>query len=247
MPSGPSSYQIKLERVLNDFDSHQEKRLSILGIQLKQQQDEVINKINIIWKEKGGEEFSGSETVIREGESRDIKQDNPDDRAYGDTKKAEEVEEESEESEVEEAGEWMEYEEPFDLVDTRNMSHVMDFTILENIDANIDPSLSQVVFGRPFVEITKLISDREQGLITFTDEIKEITFKTPYKDPKMDDLTRCESTSDLESGFYMDLDKLDPSYKEETDRINLDGSFEVGIREVKLCPYGGGVLEMSKL
>ncbi|GJU60206.1 hypothetical protein Tco_1237972 [Tanacetum coccineum] len=43
-------------------------------------------------EEKGGEEFSGSETVIREGESRDIKWDNPDDRACGDTKKAEEVE-----------------------------------------------------------------------------------------------------------------------------------------------------------
>ncbi|GJV00738.1 hypothetical protein Tco_1330008 [Tanacetum coccineum] len=50
MPNKPSSYQIKLERVLNDFDSHQEKRLSSLGTQLKQQQDEVINKINTLWK-----------------------------------------------------------------------------------------------------------------------------------------------------------------------------------------------------
>ncbi|GKD71026.1 hypothetical protein Tco_1325116, partial [Tanacetum coccineum] len=71
----------------------------------------------------------------------------------------------------------------------RNMSCVMDFTILENIEANIDPSLSQVVFGRPFVEITKLISNKEQGLITFTDGIKEVTFKTLYKDSEMDDLT----------------------------------------------------------
>ncbi|GJT49410.1 hypothetical protein Tco_0975567 [Tanacetum coccineum] len=70
-----------------------------------------------------------------------------------------------------------------------NMSHVMDFTVLENVEANIDPSLSQVVFGRPFVETTKLILDRERGLITFTDGIKEVTFKTPYRDPEMDDLT----------------------------------------------------------
>ncbi|GKA73900.1 hypothetical protein Tco_0780202 [Tanacetum coccineum] len=132
-----------------------------------------------------------------------------------------------------------------------NMSYIMDFTILENLKANIDPSLSQVVCSRPFVEMTKLILDREQGLVTFKDGIKEVTIKTPHKDPEMDDLTSeghdllssrvvlseddyrrgCERASDLESGFYMDVDKLDLSYKEETDRINLDGPLEVG--EVK--------------
>ncbi|GKB46141.1 hypothetical protein Tco_0896894 [Tanacetum coccineum] len=174
-----SNIQSKLERVLSDFDSHQEKRLSSLGTQLKQQQDEVFNRINTLLKvvsdkisdapirdiakcpvaqisvvshdhhengtppnkgikipskllspkyqsqsslgeqnrnssypklieEKVGEGLSGSETVIGEGESRDIERDNPDDRACEDTK------------EVEEEGEWMEYEEPLDLVDTRD-------------------------------------------------------------------------------------------------------------------------------
>ncbi|GJT47819.1 protein kinase-like domain, concanavalin A-like lectin/glucanase domain protein [Tanacetum coccineum] len=108
-------------------------------------------------------------------------------------------------------------------VSVGNMSHVIDFTILENIEANIDPSLFQVVFGRPFMEITKLILDREQGLITFTDGIKEVLFKTPYRDSKINDLTSevhdllssrvilseddysrgCERESDLESGFKL--------------------------------------------
>ncbi|GKB83350.1 hypothetical protein Tco_0950245 [Tanacetum coccineum] len=102
-----------------------------------------------------------------------------------------------------------------------------------------------VVFGRPFMEITRLISDREQGLIRFTDGIKEVTFKTPYRDPEMNDLTSegddllssrvilseddyrraCERATDLESRFYVDVDKLNLSDKEETDRINLVGSF----------------------
>ncbi|GJS40947.1 hypothetical protein Tco_0565990 [Tanacetum coccineum] len=43
-------YQTKFERVLSDIDSRQERRLSILGTQLKQQQDAMINKINILWK-----------------------------------------------------------------------------------------------------------------------------------------------------------------------------------------------------
>ncbi|GJX06356.1 hypothetical protein Tco_0194288, partial [Tanacetum coccineum] len=69
-----------------------------------------------------------------------------------------------------------------------NMNHVMDFTILENIEANIEPNLSLVVFGRPFVEITMLILNREQCLIT-SDGIKEVTFKTSYRDFEMDELT----------------------------------------------------------
>ncbi|GJX99445.1 hypothetical protein Tco_0356464 [Tanacetum coccineum] len=45
-----SSYQTKLEKALLDFDSNQEKRLSHLRTQLRQQQDDMIRKINLLWK-----------------------------------------------------------------------------------------------------------------------------------------------------------------------------------------------------
>ncbi|GJY63338.1 hypothetical protein Tco_0464798 [Tanacetum coccineum] len=45
-----SSYQMKLEKALIDFDSHQERRVSILKTQLGQQQDNMISKINLLWK-----------------------------------------------------------------------------------------------------------------------------------------------------------------------------------------------------
>ncbi|GKC23080.1 MAK10-like protein [Tanacetum coccineum] len=45
-----SSYQIKLENALLDFNSHQEKRLSHLKTQLGQQQDDMIEKVNLLWK-----------------------------------------------------------------------------------------------------------------------------------------------------------------------------------------------------
>ncbi|GJY25747.1 hypothetical protein Tco_0400473 [Tanacetum coccineum] len=70
-----------------------------------------------------------------------------------------------------------------------NMSYVMDFTILKNVEANIDPNSSQVVFGRPFMETTKLILDGEKALIKFIDGTRKVAYETPYKDPKMDDLT----------------------------------------------------------
>ncbi|GJU10000.1 hypothetical protein Tco_1132396 [Tanacetum coccineum] len=113
-----------------------------------------------------------------------------------------------------------------------NVSYVIDFTILENIETNIDPSLSHVIFGRPFIEIACLAINRKLGLMTFTDETKEITFKTSYKDPQRsefsskgndllssrvilseDDYDRgCRKPSDLEEGFYRDTIKLGPEY-----------------------------------
>ncbi|GJV98403.1 hypothetical protein Tco_1553655 [Tanacetum coccineum] len=77
----------------------------------------------------------------------------------------------------------------------RNMSYVVDFAILENIETNIDPSLSHVMFGRPFVEIACLVINSKHGLMTFTDGIKEVTFKTPYKDLERSKLTSEQTTT----------------------------------------------------
>ncbi|GJT78739.1 hypothetical protein Tco_1045464 [Tanacetum coccineum] len=113
-----------------------------------------------------------------------------------------------------------------------NMSYVIDFTILENTKTKIDPSLSHLIFGRPFIEISCLAINRKHRLITFTDRTKEISFKTPYKDPERSELSSeghdllssrvilseddydrgCRKPSDLEDGFYKDIIKLGPEY-----------------------------------
>ncbi|GJU73191.1 hypothetical protein Tco_1264596 [Tanacetum coccineum] len=143
--------------------------------------------------------------------------------------------------------EWLDVEEPLDLVNTwlgrdmhifvGNMSYVIDFTILESSENNIDPSLSNVVFGRPFIEIACLAINRKYGLKTFTVGIKEITFKIPYKDPERSELSSkghnllssrvilseadydrgCRKPSDLEDGFYRDTIKLGPEYLDGMD------------------------------
>ncbi|GKC01528.1 hypothetical protein Tco_0987664 [Tanacetum coccineum] len=68
--------------------------------------------------------------------------------------------------------------------------------------------------------------------MTFTDETKETTFKTPYKDLERSELSSeghnllssrvilsednydrgCRKPSDLEDGFYKDIIKLGPEY-----------------------------------
>ncbi|GKA46420.1 hypothetical protein Tco_0739303 [Tanacetum coccineum] len=73
-----------------------------------------------------------------------------------------------------------------------NMSYVMDFTILENIETSTDPRLSYVIFGQPFVEIACLAINRKHS---------------------EDDYDKgCRKPSDLEDGFYRDTIKLGPKY-----------------------------------
>ncbi|GKA30393.1 hypothetical protein Tco_0716698 [Tanacetum coccineum] len=140
-----------------------------------------------------------------------------------------------------------------------NMSYVMDFTILESIKNNIDPSLSNVVFGQPFVEIVCLAINRKYGLMTFTDGIKEITFKTPYKDPKRSELSSkghgllssrvilseddydrgCRKSFNLEDGFYRDTIKLGPEY--------LDGMDDEGEVFSTWMAFGGNNVTWAHL
>nr|GEU71481.1 hypothetical protein [Tanacetum cinerariifolium] len=117
-------------------------------------------------------------------------------------------------------------------VHVENMSYVIGFTILENIETNINLSLSHVIFGRTFIKITCLAINWKHGLMTFTGVNKEITFQTPYKDPERcelsseghdllssrvilskDDYDRgFRKPSDLELGFYRHAIKLGPKY-----------------------------------
>ncbi|GJR95293.1 hypothetical protein Tco_0267467 [Tanacetum coccineum] len=180
--------------------------------------------------EKVGKKFSGSEIVIEEAKSRDIERGNLGDRARRNTK------------EVEEVGGWMEYEEPLDLVETcdesvyksliekmSSCSSSFDFRIETGDPSNLKiPCMIRRKFlANAYIDldsrmnITKLISVREQGLITSTDGIKDAIFRTPYKGSEMVDLTNeghdllssrvilskddyrrgCERASDLESGL----------------------------------------------
>ncbi|GJX50980.1 retrotransposon ORF1 [Tanacetum coccineum] len=73
-----------------------------------------------------------------------------------------------------------------------NFTYVVDFMIVEDISSIIDPRLSQVVLGMPFVEISNMTHDLSPGVVKFTDEINEIAYKMPYK------IEQYNSLSDLE-------------------------------------------------
>ncbi|GJU47962.1 MAK10-like protein [Tanacetum coccineum] len=83
-------------------------------------------------------------------------------------------------------GEWATMEgrtvEYFDTFPTRgNFTYIVDFMIIEDISSIIDPGLSQVVLGKPFVEISNMTHDPPEGAVRFTDENDEVSYKMPHK------------------------------------------------------------------
>ncbi|GJT32324.1 hypothetical protein Tco_0922743 [Tanacetum coccineum] len=73
-----------------------------------------------------------------------------------------------------------------------NFTYATDFMIVEDISLIIDPRLSQVVLGKPFVEISNMTHDPPEGVVRFTNEIDEIAYKMPHK------IEQYNSLSDLE-------------------------------------------------
>ncbi|GJZ83242.1 retrotransposon ORF1 [Tanacetum coccineum] len=73
-----------------------------------------------------------------------------------------------------------------------NFTFVIDFMIVEDISSIIDPRLSQVVLGKPFVEISNMTHDPPEGVVRFTNGTDEIAYKMPHK------IEQYNSLSDLE-------------------------------------------------
>ncbi|GJT45550.1 hypothetical protein Tco_0954265 [Tanacetum coccineum] len=73
-----------------------------------------------------------------------------------------------------------------------NFTYVSDFMIVEDISSIIDPRLSQVVLGKPFVEISNMTHDLSLGIVKFASGTDEITYKMPHK------IDQFNSLSDLE-------------------------------------------------
>nr|GEW86228.1 protein kinase-like domain, concanavalin A-like lectin/glucanase domain protein [Tanacetum cinerariifolium] len=63
----------------------------------------------------------------------------------------------------------------------RNFTYVSDFMIVEDVSSIIDPRLSQVVLGKPFVEISNMTHDLSLRVAGFTNGTDEIAYKIPHK------------------------------------------------------------------
>ncbi|GKA13251.1 hypothetical protein Tco_0692897 [Tanacetum coccineum] len=73
-----------------------------------------------------------------------------------------------------------------------NFTYIVDFMIVEDISSIIDPRLSQLVLGKPFVEISNMTHDPPEGVVRFINGTDEVAYKMPHK------IEQYNSLSDLE-------------------------------------------------
>ncbi|GKE97046.1 hypothetical protein Tco_1581901 [Tanacetum coccineum] len=73
-----------------------------------------------------------------------------------------------------------------------NFTYVLEFMIVEDISSIIDPRLSQVVLGKPFVEISNMTHNPPEGVVRFANRTDKIAYKMPHK------IEQYNSLSDLE-------------------------------------------------
>ncbi|GJU42643.1 protein kinase-like domain, concanavalin A-like lectin/glucanase domain protein [Tanacetum coccineum] len=61
-----------------------------------------------------------------------------------------------------------------------SFAYECDFMILEDTTSIIDHHLGEMVFGRPFIEETGLVYNKEEGSVMFKQEDEKIAFKMPH-------------------------------------------------------------------
>ncbi|GJX22960.1 hypothetical protein Tco_0227405 [Tanacetum coccineum] len=103
-------------------------------------------------------------------------------------------------------------------------SYVVDFMIVEDISSIIDPRLSQVVLGRPFIEISNMTHDPPEGVVRFINGTDEVAYKIPHKIEQYDSLSDLEkehtklvylrSEEDKRRGVEYVMSKILGFYKE---------------------------------
>ncbi|GJR33997.1 hypothetical protein Tco_1209681 [Tanacetum coccineum] len=71
-------------------------------------------------------------------------------------------------------------------------AYIIDFMIIEYISLIIDPRMSLVVLGKPFVEIFNMAHNPQEGVVRFTNENDEVAYKMPHKIEQYNSLSNIE-------------------------------------------------------
>nr|GEY09635.1 retrotransposon Orf1 [Tanacetum cinerariifolium] len=127
-----------------------------------------------------------------------------------------------------------------------NFTYVSDFMIVEDISSIIEPRLSQVVLGRPFLEISNMIHDLSLGIVRFASGTDEIAYKMPNKIEQFNLLLDLEkehtksvyfrNEKDKRRGVKYVMNKILGFYKEG---LELGTKYLTGLEEGELCDEGG--------
>nr|GEW92002.1 retrotransposon Orf1 [Tanacetum cinerariifolium] len=101
-----------------------------------------------------------------------------------------------------------------------NFTYVIEFMIVEEISSIIDPRLSQVVLGKPFVEISNMTHDPPEGVVRFTNGTDETAYKIPHK------IEHYNSLSDLEKEHTRPVYLRNKEDKRKGEKVSMISKIE---------------------
>ncbi|GJZ26803.1 hypothetical protein Tco_0571056 [Tanacetum coccineum] len=103
-----------------------------------------------------------------------------------------------------------------------NFTYVSYFMIVKDISSIIDPS--QVVLGKPFVEISNMTHDLSLGVVKFTNRSNEIAYKMPHMIEQYNSLLDIEKEHTKLVYFRNEEDKrrgVEYCYTSKPDKVNF--------------------------
>ncbi|GKE46656.1 hypothetical protein Tco_1477914, partial [Tanacetum coccineum] len=93
-----------------------------------------------------------------------------------------------------------------------NFTYIVDFMIVEDISSIIDPWLSQVVLGKPFVEISNMTQDSPERVYNSLSNLEKEHTKSVYLRNEEDKRRGVEYVMSKILGFYKECLELGPEY-----------------------------------
>nr|GEU84013.1 protein kinase-like domain, concanavalin A-like lectin/glucanase domain protein [Tanacetum cinerariifolium] len=127
-----------------------------------------------------------------------------------------------------------------------DFTYVSYFMIVEDISLIIDHRLSQVVLGRPFVEISNMTPDLSLGIVKFANGTDEIAYKMPHKIEQFYSLADLKkeytksvyfrNEEDKRRGVKYVMNKILGFYKE---CLELGPEYLMGLEEGEVSDEGG--------
>ncbi|GKE99195.1 hypothetical protein Tco_0022546, partial [Tanacetum coccineum] len=122
-----------------------------------------------------------------------------------------------------------------------NFTYIVDFMIIEDISSILDPRLSQVVLGRPFIETSDMTHDPQEGVVRLINRNDEVAYKMSHKIEQYNSLSNHEKEytksvylrnhEDKERGVDYVMNKILGFYKE---CLELGPKYVTGMEDEKV-------------
>ncbi|GJT73323.1 hypothetical protein Tco_1032609 [Tanacetum coccineum] len=87
-----------------------------------------------------------------------------------------------------------------------NFTYECDFMVLEDTTSVIDHYLGSVVFGKPFMEATMLVYNKEEEMVMFERDKERIIFKMPHKMDMFKHVDFADRGTDSIPPFFIESD-----------------------------------------